>query len=383
MHRIYLDHASTTPPDPEVREAMRPFLEDRFANPSSPHGRGAAARRAIDEAREAIAGLLGYPAGEIVFTGSATEANNLALKGVALASAGRRHLVAPATEHSSILHPLRTLERQGFRVTLLPVDRDGLIDADDLRAALARDTLLVSAGHASGEIGTLQPLAEICRVAHGRDLPVHADATLTAGLLPWADGEDRPDLVTLTGHLMYGPQGVGALRVRQGIRIAPLIEGGVQEGGLRAGTEAVASIVGFGVAARRAAAEMGRRAARASSLAGRLRRILLERVEGMVPTGHPSSRLPGHLSVCVRGLEAEALLQALDDAGIEAASGSPCTTGARKASHVLEAIGVDPVLARGALVLSFGEANREDDPEAAGTILAEQIARLRALSPLP
>ncbi|HET6277659.1 MAG TPA: aminotransferase class V-fold PLP-dependent enzyme, partial [Candidatus Polarisedimenticolia bacterium] len=248
--RVYLDHASTTPLHPEVREAMLPYLGDRFGNPSSPNLPGRLARQVIDQARDRVAALLGARFEEVLFTGSASEANNLALKGIA--GAARRaggHLVAAATEHASILHPLRTLSRQGFRTTLLPVDKVGKLRSDRLEEALDDDPLLVSIAHASPEIGTLQPLEEICGRAQARGVVVHSDATVTAGLLPWPTAAPSPDLVTVTPHLFYGPAGIGALRVREGIRLAPLIEGGRQEGGLRAGTESLAAIAGFGAAA--------------------------------------------------------------------------------------------------------------------------------------
>jgi cysteine desulfurase len=384
MPRIYLDHASTTPVAPDVLMAMLPWLGARFANPSSPHRRGAEGRAAVEQARAEVAALVGAADDEIVFTGSASEANNLAVKGIALArGTSPGHLVAAATEHISILHPLRSLERSGFRVTRLPVDGHGRVDPDDLRRALRPDTLLVSVAHASGEIGTIQDLPALCRVARARGVPFHCDATVTAGAVPIPRGEDGPDLVTLSPHLFYGPQGVGALRVRTGMRLRPLIEGGGQEGGLRAGTEPVAAIVGFAAAARLAAAEMGRRAAAAGARAERLRRALWERLDGLHPTGHAARRVPGHLSLCVRGVEAEALLSALDAEGIEAASGSACTTEVRKASHVLEAIGIEPLLARGAMIFSFGEANEDDDALAVAEVLPGIIRRLREISPLP
>ncbi|MFQ5878347.1 MAG: cysteine desulfurase family protein [Acidobacteriota bacterium] len=384
MPSIYLDHATTTPIAPQVLEAMLPFLGERFGNPSSPHALGADARRGIEDARAAVAALLRASPEEILFTSSATEANNLAVKGLALARGiGRGHLVAAATEHISVLHPLRTLERWGYGLTLLPVDRSGRIDPDDLRRALRPTTILVSVAHASAEIGTLQPLAEICRVARGHGVPVHCDATLTTGHLPWPEGEDRPDLITAAPHLFYGPKGIGILRLRRGTRIAPLIEGGAQEGGLRAGTEAVAAAVGAGAAARLAMAEMGRRGARRRRLAGRLARLLDEHLRGFVWTGHRTDRVPGHLSLCVRGVEAEAMLSALDERGIVAASGSACTTEVLKASHVLEAIGLGPVLARGALTLSFGAVSRDGDPEEVAAALPPLVERLRSLSPIP
>jgi cysteine desulfurase len=383
MDRIYLDHATTTPVAADVIQAMLPFLGERFGNASSLQRRGTGARTAIEESRSAVAALIGAPPEEIVFTASASEANNLAIKGIALAppeSTG--HIVATCTEHISVLHPLRTLEKRGWSVTLLPVDRYGRLDPAHMRRALTPQTRLVAVAHASGEIGTCQPLGEICRVSHDQGVPVHCDATLTAGHFPWPGGEHAPDLVTMASHLLYGPQGVAALRVRSGLRIAPLIEGGAQEGGLRAGTEAVPLIVGFGAAARTAASRMDRRRSRQAELAARARLLLTERIDVLIFTGHPIERLPGHLSLCVRGLDAEALLRGLDDEGLEASSGSPCTTEVYKRSHVLEAIGIDPVSARGSLILSFGELSRPDDPERAAGVLPAVIARLRSLSPI-
>jgi cysteine desulfurase len=380
--RIYLDHVTTTPVAPEVLEAMLPFFGARFGVASSLHARGPESRQAIDAARASVAGLLSAPADEILFTSSATESNNLALKGIAAARGGG-HLIAIQTDRIATLHPLRTLERQGFRVTLLPVDRRGLVDPDELARALRDDTILVSVGHASGEIGTIQPLAELCRVARSRGVPIHCDASLTAGTPAWPGTTEAPDLVTLSSHLLYGPQGIAALRVRRGVRLLPLIEGGTQEGGLRAGTEPVAAVVGFGAAARLASQRMSRREARDREMAGRLRRALGERLDGLVWTGHADRRLPGHVSFCVPGAEAEAVLLALDAEGIEAASGSACTTGAGKPSHVLQAIGLDPVTSRGGITLSVGEMSRDGDPEVAAAALGKVVSRLRSLSPLP
>lgn len=381
--RIYLDHASTTPLAPEVREAMLPYLGKRYGNPSSPNAPGRAARCVVDEARERVAALLGARAEEILFTGSASEANNLAVKGIAAASRrGDGPLVAASTEHASILHPLRTLSRQGKRVTLLPVDAAGLLLLERLQEAIEDDPLLISVAHASPEIGTLQPLGEICARAHARGIVVHSDATVTAGLLPWPPATPSPDLVTVTPHLFYGPGGIGALRVRQGIRLAPLIEGGQQEGGMRAGTESLAAIAGFGAAAAMAIRQRQHRASRATRMAGRLLERLRPLPPGVILTGHPTGRVPGLLTLCCRGIEAEALLRALEEEGIDAASGSACTTAVGKPSHVLEAVGVDPVAARGALSLAFGEANVEPDADRVADVLPRLIARLRDLSPL-
>jgi cysteine desulfurase len=383
MRRVYADHAAATPILPAVLEALLPYLRDRFGDPSGLHARSAAARAAVDEARASVATLLAAPPHEIVFTGSASEANNLAIKGSVAAATGERpHLVAAVTERLSVLHPLRTLERRGAELALLPVDRHGRVDPEDLRRALTPRTILVSVAHASAEIGTVQPIADLCRVAHERGVPLHCDATATAGLLPLPCGPGGPDLVVLASRSLYGPPGAGALRVREDTPLRPLVEGGAQEGGLRAGGENVPALVGFGAAARLALRDRERRAARAAALAGRLTRLLAETLKGVAPTGHPALRIPGLVSVCVSGIDAEAALLALDAAGIEAGSGSACTSVVRRPSHVLEAIGVDPLLARGALTFSFGEASAEEDPETIAAALRPIVARLRDLSPL-
>jgi len=379
MRRINADHLSTTPLDPRVRAAMLPYLGRNQGNPSSLHQRGGAARAVVEEARGEVAALLACPAEEILFAGSATEANNLAVKGIALAHPKGGRLVAAATEHLSILHPLRSLAKLGYEIILLPVDRHGRIDPARLDRALAPGAILASVAHASAEIGTLQPIAALARVARARGVPLHVDATASAGHVELA--ADAADLVTLTPHLFYGPQGTAALRVRTGVAIRPIIEGGTQEGGLRPGTEPVAMLAGFGAAARILLVERAARAARATRLAGLFRRTLDARLDGLTFTGHPRDRLPGHVSLCVAGVEAEAVIVALDAAGIEAASGSPCTTQARRASHVLEAIGLDAILARGALSFTFGEDNREGDPAAIARSLAAVVLRLRRLAP--
>jgi cysteine desulfurase len=381
VQRIYLDHVTTTPLDPEVREAMLPFLGTAFGSASPPHRRGREARACIERARSAVARLLDADPEEVVLTASATEANNLAIKGVALASGGRGRILAAATEHTSVLHPLRSLERDGFEATLLPVDPAGVIDRDRLVRELDRGAVLLTVAHASAEIGTLQPLADLCRLARERAVPFHCDATATAGLIPTTGPGWRPDLVTLAPHLFYGPQGIAALCVRGGRRLKPLIEGGAQEGGLRAGTEPLAAIAGFGAAADLVLRERPRRAAEAARRAGDLRRRLDAAIEDLLFTGDPRHRIPGHLSLCVRGAEAESLLRDLDALGIEAASGSACTTEAGKPSHVLQAMGVDLVAARGALTFMFGEGNTDEDAGRAAVALASAAHRLRAIGP--
>jgi cysteine desulfurase len=378
---LFLGRTATTPLDPRVAAAMGPWLARSASSPAAPGPRGRAAREALEAARASVGRLLGAPAEEILFTSSATESNNLALKGVASAARQPGRILAAATEHSSVLHPVRTLERQGHRGVLLPVDADGRVDPETLRGALAGGAILVSIAHASGEIGTVQDVPLLAAIAREAGVPFHCDATLGLGLLPFPAPPEAPDLVTLTAHLLGGPPGAAALRVRPGLRLRPLIEGGLQEGGLRAGTEATALVVGFGAAAdlAREAGERGASTARAAALSCR------RRLEEIVPdarlTGAPERRLPGHVSLSVRGVEAEAMLRGLEEEGIEAVSGSACTTEAGKPSHVLLALGIDPLEARGALTFAFGPEHTADDGRRAADALARVVSRLRSVSP--
>ena len=380
MPPIYVDHLATTPLDPRVAEAMRPHLGAEFGAPTALHARGRRIAAAIESARASVARLMDADPEEILFTGSATEANNLVVKGAVVEGARGVRRLAAATEHHSILHPLQSLERSGVATELLPVGSDGLLDLDACAAALGRGRGLLSVAHASPEIGTLQPLAEISRRARAAGWLLHADAVATAGRIPFG-GADRPDFEVIAPHLFNGPAGIAAVRVARGRSLRPLVEGGIQEGGLRAGTLPVALCAGFGAAAAIALEEGAGRAA----VLERLGRELAERLRSTLPdlifTGHPRRRLPGHLSVAVPGAEAEALLRELDEAGVEASSGSACLTGAGKPSHVLLACGVDPRAARGAVTFVFGAGNRPEDPERIAAALAAAAARLRALSP--
>jgi len=380
--RLYADHATTTPLDARVRAAMLPFLGEEYGSPLALHARGRRLQEVVDAARSDVAALLGADPDEILFAGSATEANNLALKGTLLAEPPGALVLAAATEHISVLHPLRTMARAGMELRLLPVDSRGLLDPDLLRRELRRGAALVSVAHASAEIGTLQPIADLAGIARAAGVPLHCDATASAGLVAPGEAGHLPDLVTISPHLFGGPQGIAALRVARGHRLRPLVEGGTQEGGLSAGTRSMAGIAGFAAAAALTLSERAGRAAPAAALVAVLRRLVLDGIAGAVPTGHDARRLPGHLSLCLDGVEAEAALRELDDAGIEASSGSPCTTGAGKPSHVLEAIGIPPRLARGALTFMFGAGNGPGDPERIAAALAAAAMRLRALSPL-
>jgi cysteine desulfurase len=362
---------------------MLPFLREEFGNPSSLHAFGRKPHDALEEARQAVAALVNAPANEIFFTSGATEANNWALKGLAQGARGKRgHLITSQIEHYSVLHVAKSLEKAGLRVTYLPVDRHGLVSPAAVSEAIDDETILVSLTHASNELGTLEPIAEIGALTRERKVSCHVDATMTAGTLPVDVVALKVDLLTMAAHQFYGPKGVGALYARKGTRLFPFMEGGLQEAGRRAGTENVAGIVGMGVASRLAAAEMAETTARLAHLRDRLRAGLEERVPELVYTGHPEQRLPGHLSFCVKYVEGEALLLMLNARGVAAASGSSCTSRALKSSHVLEAVGVDPADANGSIVFSFGRDNDEADVDHVLEVFPPIVERLRAMSPL-
>jgi cysteine desulfurase len=380
---IYLDNATTTRLDPRLLPGLLRNLTEEFGSPSSPHSQGRRALQSLEQARGEVAALVGCQSEEVVFTSSATEANNLAVKGV-FRALGRRspRLVVSSVEHVSVLHAAAALASEGAEIVPVGVSSQGRVDLNQLSEALRGGAALVSVLHASAEVGTLQPVREISRLAREHGAVMHSDATMTAGLYPrlWRDLE--VDLMTLSPHLFHGPKGIGALVVRGGIRLKPQIEGGIQEGGLRAGTPSVALAVGFGEAARLAAEASPGRAHLLESLGATLKKRLETLLGDWVLTGDPIQRVPGHLSLCLPYVEGEAVVGLLEDAGIVAGSGSACTLGAGKASHVLTAMGVDPVLARGSLDFSFGIFNTVQEAEEVARILPGIVARLRDLSPL-
>jgi len=382
MERVYLDYGAATPTHPQVVKAMIPYLGEFFGNPQSLHHWGQEAREAIEEARGKVASLIGAPPQEIIFTSSGTEANNLALKGVAWAQERKgKHIVTSQIEHHSVLHSLKSLERQGFTYTSVPVDRYGLVDSTSVEEAITEETILVSIMHANNEVGTIEPMGEIAEIAKRHGLPFHTDAVQTVGTIPIDVEGPRVDLLSLAGQPFYCPKGVGALYIRGGTRIIPFIDGGIQEGGRRAGTENVAGIVGLGVAAELAEREMADRANHLTPLRDRLIEGLLE-IDGVYLTGHPRERLPGHVSVVMEYVEGEAMLLSLNLKGVAASSGSACTSRALKASHVLEAMGIDPGLAQGSLLLTLGMGNTMEDVNYLLEVFSPIVKRLRELSPL-
>ena len=383
MRKVYLDNASTTPLLPEVKEAMIPYLEETFGNPSSLHDWGDATREALEVARAQVAQLIGARAEEIIFTGSGTESNNLAIKGLALAQQNKgKHVVVSAIEHFSVLHSARTLEKWGFELTLVPVDKYGVVDPEKVRRSIRKDTVLVSVMHANGEVGTIEPIAEIARITRENNVPFHTDAVATAGTIPVDVGELGVDALSLAGNQFYGPKGVGALWVRKGVRIMPLLDGGIQEGGRRAGTEDVPAIAGLGTAAKLARANMTARMEHLSLLRDRLLKELPGKIDHVVVTGHPQNRLPGNASFCVEFIEGEAMLMLLNSQGIAVASGSACTSRALKASHVLTGMGISHALAQGSVLFTFGIANTGEDVDYVLEMMPPVVDRLRQMSPL-
>ena len=385
MKRVYLDHAATTPVDPEVAEAMTRVLTETHGNPSSVYAEGRAARALVDRARDEVAAALGADASEIVFTSGGTEADNLALRGTFLArKADGDGIVTTAIEHHAVLDTAHELaERHRARLTVLPVDRHGRVSAQDVEAALDARTVLVSVMHGNNEIGTLQPIAEIGRVCAARGVTFHTDAVQTVGALPFDVGAIPVDLVSVNAHKFYGPKGVGALYIRKGTRIATVQTGGGQERGRRTGTENVAGIVGLGVAMRLAQAHREAESARQARLRDRLIEGVRARVPDAILTGHPTERLPNNASFCFPGTQGEALVVSLDLAGFAVSSGSACTSGSTEPSHVITALGLDRATAQGSLRLTVGRGTTEADVDALLAALPPIVARLRSISAVP
>lgn len=382
MDRVYLDHAATTPLDPEVAELMAAILRDVTGNPSSIYAEGRAARAIVDRARDEVAAAIGAQAREIVFTSGGTEADNLALRGTLRARRPQRdHLVTTAIEHHAVLDTARDLEASGdARLTVLPVDDQGRVSSAAVDAAIEARTALVSVMHGNNEIGTLQPIAEIGALCRARGVVSHTDAVQTVGAVPFDVRIIPVDLVSVNAHKFYGPKGVGALYVRAGTRISTIQTGGGQERGRRTGTENVAGIAGLGAALRLAAARREQEATRQAALRDRLIAGVLARIPDATLTGHPSERLPNNASFCFRGTQGEALIVALDLAGFAASSGSACTSGSTEPSHVLLALGLDRDLAQGSLRLSVGHGTTEAQVDALLAALPPIVARLRTVS---
>ena len=387
MERIYLDHAATTAPDPRVIAAMTPMLTTYWGNASSIYIEGQEAHRALDSARKLVADLLGAAPKEIVFTSGGTESDNAAIRGAAFAQRERgrgTHIITSQVEHHAVLHAFEQLEREGFRATYLPVDRDGRVDPDAVGAAVGPETTLVSIMAANNEVGTIQPIAEISRIARANNphVLIHTDAVQAAGAIDITPATLDVDLLSIAGHKLYGPKGVGLLYIKNRTPWQPMLLGGSQEKERRAGTENLAGISGLATAMQLAWAEREDRTARIRRLRDRLLFGLPERVPDTVITGpaDPEARLANSFSCCFRNVEGESVLLALDMAGIAASSGSACTTGALEPSHVLTAMGIDADLAHASLRLTLGVENTDEQIDRVLEVLPGVVARLRALA---
>jgi len=385
VQRIYLDHNATTPPLPAVAERMMVVLRDEFGNPSSVHHFGQQAKALIDEARTEVANLIGAEPSEVLFTGGGTEADNIAIRGAAeaLEAAGRRHLVASAIEHEAVLNTLKALAKRGWRTTLLPVDRSGIVSPAALREGLADDTAVVSVMHANNEIGTIQPIAELARLAHERGALFHTDAVQSAGKIAIDVRTFGVDMLSMSAHKFYGPKGIGALWIRRGVRVMPILTGGRQERGRRAGTENVAGIVGMGVAARSASGKMGDEDRRLSALRDRLETGILRSVPGTAVNGSTEARVPNTTNISFDRIEAESLLIALDLQGVAVSTGSACSSGTLEPSHVLKAMGFNAHRTQNSIRFSLGAANTEAEIDRVVAVLPGIVEKLRSLTRAP
>lgn len=380
---VYMDHAATTPVRPEVVEAMLPYFSERYGNPSSLYALAREAKGAVEEARGQVASAIGAEPEEIFFTSGGTESDNWAIKGVAAGLRKRGdHIITSSIEHSAVIHPCRELEKEGFQVTYLPVDEFGRVDPGVVEDAITDATILISVMAANNEIGTIQPVAEIGRIAHDRGVLFHTDAVQAIGAFPVDVDAIGADLLALTAHKFGGPKGAGALYVRKRTRIATLMEGGAQERGRRAGTENVPGIVGLGRAIELAVAEMPRNATRIAGMRDRMIREILDAIPDTRLNGHPTERLPNNVNVAFRYVEGESILLLLDSLGIAASSGSACTSASLEPSHVLLAIGLPHEIAHGSLRLTLGQDTTEDDVDHVLSVLPGVIKRLREMSPL-
>ena len=378
---IYMDHAATTPTDPRVLEAMLPYFCSRYGNPSTIYSLGTEARAAVDEAREHIAALIGCKPDEIYFTGGATEADNWAIKWVTWANESRgRHIITSAIEHHAVLEPCEFLQRHGFEVTFVRVGSDGIVDPEDVRKAIRKDTILISIMHSNNEVGTIQPVEEIGKIAAEHGILFHTDAVQSAGKIPLDVNKIGCQMMSLSAHKLYGPKGVGALYIKKGTRITPLLHGGGQEKKKRAGTLNVPAIVGMGEAFRLAAEEMEEDARQQTVLRDRLIQGILQIPDTRL-NGHPTKRLPNNVNVCVEGAEGEAMLLALDEEGICVSSGSACTSGTLDPSHVLLAMGIPPEIAHGSLRITLGRSNTAEHVERFLEVLPGIVERFRSMNP--
>lgn len=383
MKRIYLDHAATTPVDPAVVETMLPFFTENFGNPSSVYSEGRAAKKSLEAARLQVAQAINADSREIYFTGSGSEADNWAIKGIAMKNKSKgNHIITSTIEHHAVLHTCEYLEKQGFEVTYLPVDEDGLISLEDLKKAIKKETILVSIMFANNEIGTIEPIKEIGEIVKEKGIIFHTDAVQALGNIPVDVKDLNVDLLSISAHKIYGPKGIGALYIRKGVPIDNLIHGGAQERKKRAGTENTAEIIAFGKAAELATDHLEANANYMKNLRDLLIKGIMDNIPQVRLNGHPEKRLPGNANFCFDYIEGESILLSLDIIGIAGSSGSACTSGSLDPSHVLLAIGLPAGVAHGSLRLTIGKNTTIEDINYVVENLIQIIERLRKMSPI-
>ena len=383
MKNIYLDYAATAPCDPQVLKEMEPYFFQKFGNASSLHAYGQEAKKALEDSREALAGFLGARPEEIIFTSGGTESNNNVIFGVSEALAGKGdHIITSGIEHHAVIEPCKLLEKKGFKVTYLAVDKDGLVSPDDVKKAITDKTVLISVMQANNEIGTIQPIAQIGKIAKEKGVYFHTDAVQTVGHIPINVDDLNVDLLSLSAHKFYGPKGVGALYIRKGTRLARFLYGGDQEKGRRASTHNVSGIVGLAKAIELCAKGMNDETKSLISLRAKLIKEIPQRISEVRLNGHPQQRLPNNVNFSIKYIEGESILLSLDMLGIAASTGSACTSSSLEPSHVLLAIGLDHATAHGSLRISMGRWTKESEVDYLLENLPKVVEKLRAMSPL-
>lgn len=383
MNIIYMDNNNGTTVMPAVLEAMLPYFTEKYGNPLSLHDLGNEGREAVEEARARVASLINGKPAEVIFTATGSESNNLAIRGLSagLATKGK-HIIISAIEHFSVLQTAAALEKEGYQITQVPVDKYGTVDPEEVKKAIRKDTILVSIMMANGEIGTIEPIAEISRITREQGVIFHTDAVAAVGNMPVNVADSGIDALSMAGNMFFGPKGSAALWFRRGLRLIPQTLGGVQEGGRRAGTENVPAIVGLGKAAQLAQQRLPQRMERVIPLRDKLIKAVPEAIEHILVTGHPQKRLPGHASFCVEFIEGESMLMLLQNAGIAVSSGSSCTSRSLKASHVLTALGLPAEIVQGSIIFGLSELNSAEDIEMVIKNFPPIVSRLRGMSPL-
>ena len=383
IERIFFDNASTTRVDDRVFEYMRPYFKKKYGNPSSLHDFGESAKKALDKAREQVSGLIGAGEEQIYFTSCGTESNNFALCGLARAYKDKgNHIISSSIEHLSIINPLKEFGKEGWKVSLVPVDQYGFVSPENIKKEIRKDTVLISIIHANNEVGTIQKIKEISNIAKENNILFHSDGAAAAGIIPVDVNKLGVDAYSFTSQQIYGPKGAAALYVKKGVRIKPLLLGGIQEGGRRAGTENIPAIAGFGKACEIAGNEMDKNVKYISKLRDNLIKGINDKIKNVKLNGHPTERTPGNVHMSFEFIEGESILLMLNLEGIAAASGSSCTSQALKSSHVLLAMGLSPTMAQGSILFSLGKYNTQKEVERVLEVLPPIIDRLRKMSPL-